>query len=298
MSEPSVAGNPSELPQAETPARRWRRLRLRRPARSRGPSRGRPPGPPQPWSTAAGLGEPSPRTSSGTVTTCGAEAAPRSSSATTAARSTASAPGRHGSGACNLERTKRAPVERARLQNRSFEAAGVRPAVSVPGVRAAPIAGERREAPRRDATLSTSVVTEGADRGRLLRPLRLLGLAGALAVAVALRLSALLGARRPAPIISRDELLPDDPDLLRQLDAAHRPCLHHGRGGHPRAPSPPARRGDLLPDRGGRACGQGRAGRRRAGARAEGIHRPDRRRLAGAAATAERVDRLLHPDER
>ena len=36
-------------------------------------------------------------------------------------------------------------------------------------------------------------------------------------------------------------VLRDDPDLLRQLDAAHRPRVHDDRRGHPRAPPPPAR---------------------------------------------------------
>ena len=61
----------------------------------------------------------------------------------------------------------------------------------------------------------------------------------------------------PAPIINADALLPDDTDLLRELDAAHRACLHDERGGHPRAAPPPARRRDVLPHRRRRACDEG-----------------------------------------
>ena len=43
------------------------------------------------------------------------------------------------------------------------------------------------------------------------------------------------------PIMVRDELLPDYTDLLRQLDAAHRPRLHDGRGRRVRAASAAAR---------------------------------------------------------
>ena len=95
------------------------------------------------------------------------------------------------------------------------------------------------------------------------------------------------GRARAAPIIDGDELLPDDTHLLRQLDAAHRPRVHDDHGRHPRAPSPPAGRGDVLPDGGRRARRQGRARGRGAGAHAQGVRRPDRRRLAGA---AERVN--------
>ena len=46
--------------------------------------------------------------------------------------------------------------------------------------------------------------------------------------AVAAGIAALV-ARRAAPIIDGDELLPDDTDLLRELDAAHRPRVHDDR---------------------------------------------------------------------
>ena len=45
------------------------------------------------------------------------------------------------------------------------------------------------------------------------------------------------------------QLLHHDTDLLRQLDAAHRPRVHDDRGRHPHAPSQAARRRDVLPHR-------------------------------------------------
>ena len=124
---------------------------------------------------------------------------------------------------------------------------------------------------------------------------------------VALCAAIVAGARRAgrrredlhtANTIDGDALLRDDTHLLRELDASHRPRVHDDRGRHPRAPSSAARRGDVLSHGSRRARGQGGARRRRAGALAEGVRRQDRRRLAGAAASPERVDRLLHQDER
>ena len=110
VSEPSLAGNSGELPQAETPA-----------------SPVATPAPALPLTIEGAVDKPTARAVA-TVVDRGrrrrrrggaqrgdqhcdrrcAEAAPRSSSATTAARSTASAPGRHGSGAGDLKRTTRA----------------------------------------------------------------------------------------------------------------------------------------------------------------------------------------------
>src|SRR5918992_2511658 len=106
------------------------------------------------------------------------------------------------------------------------------------------------------------------------------------------------GAERAAPIMDADELLPDHTHLLRQRHAAHRARVHHDRGGHPRAPSSAARRGDVLPHRGRRARGQGGAGGCGAGSRAARIRRPDRRRVEGVAGARQRVDRLLHSNHR
>jgi hypothetical protein len=53
--------------------------------------------------------------------------------------------------------------------------------------------------------------------------------------------------RRPVPTMDGHALLRHDPDLLRQRPPAHRSRLLDDRGRHPRAPSSPARRGDLLP---------------------------------------------------
>ncbi|MCC6222170.1 MAG: M23 family metallopeptidase [Thermoleophilia bacterium] len=49
------------------------------------------------------------------------------------------------------------------------------------------------------------------------------------------------GPWRGNPMIGLDDLLRDDADLLRQLDAAHRPRIHDDRGRRARAAPPPAR---------------------------------------------------------
>jgi hypothetical protein len=64
-----------------------------------------------------------------------------------------------------------------------------------------------------------------------------------LALALGLAIAAVLAARRVGAnavrIIDRDALLPDHTDLLRQLEAAHRPRVHDDRSGRARpAPSP------------------------------------------------------------
>src|SRR5204863_159472 len=80
----------------------------------------------------------------------------------------------------------------------------------------------------------------------------LLPVAGAMAVVVRRRRRD-SGSREPAPIIAANvALLPDNADLLRELEPTHRACVHDHRRRHPRAASSPARRRDLLPDRDGR----------------------------------------------
>ena len=94
--------------------------------------------------------------------------------------------------------------------------------------------------------------------------------------------SAQAGAAGAASVesIGDGALLPDDADLLRELDAAHRARVHDDRGGHPRAQSAPAWRRHVLPDRRRRARVEGGAGRGGAGPVAAGVRRPDRGRLA------------------
>ncbi len=108
-----------------------------------------------------------------------------------------------------------------------------------------------------------------------------------LAVAATAGVVALRLRRKPLdtlPIMdSGDQLLHHDTDLLRQLDAPHRPRVHDDRGRHPHAPSQPAGRRDVLPDGNGRARLQGLPGGRGAGARPEDVRRPDRRSLERAA---------------
>ena len=85
---------------------------------------------------------------------------------------------------------------------------------------------------------------------------------------------------RPRRIDRHGALLRHDADLLRELDPAHRARLHDDRGGHPGPKSAAAWRRDVLPDRRRRARGEGRPGRRGAGALAAGVRRSDRSRLA------------------
>jgi hypothetical protein len=67
--------------------------------------------------------------------------------------------------------------------------------------------------------------------------------------------------RRRAPTMVGHAVLRDDAHLLRQRPPAHRSRLHDDRGGHPRAPSPAARRRDVLPHRRRRARDEGLARR-------------------------------------
>ena len=94
------------------------------------------------------------------------------------------------------------------------------------------------------------------------------------------------------------ELLHHDSHLLRQRDAARRACVHDDRGGHIRAPPSPARRGDLLSDGHRRAWLEHRAGRGRGRTRAEGVRRPERRRVHRDDGADQRLQRLLHPHDR
>ena len=79
---------------------------------------------------------------------------------------------------------------------------------------------------------------------------------------------------------------------------AHRPRVHDDRGRRRGAPSPAARRGDLLPHGHRRERHEDRAGRRGGRARPAQLRRPDGRRLAGAPGAGERLERLLHPHDR
>src|SRR5919108_1553942 len=108
-----------------------------------------------------------------------------------------------------------------------------------------------------------------------------------LGIAALLALLALVAVRRAepgseegTPMMDSNALLPDNTDLLREFDAAHRACVHHARGGRPRAPSQAAGRGHLLPHGHRRARVEGVPGGRGAGARRQGLRRPDRREVA------------------
>ena len=100
-----------------------------------------------------------------------------------------------------------------------------------------------------------------------------------------------------APIIDRDELLPDDTHLLRQLDAAHRPRVHDDHGRHlvrhhkQRGRRPTSSRASTS------TRTRSRVSRRRR-ALAAGVRRSDRARLAPTGAERQRRARLLHPHHR
>src|SRR5205085_9282581 len=163
-----------------------------------------------------------------------------------------------------------APVSRpARVRTATIPAPGVR---SARGEEPRPTSAMRLrlETPVASGGSNGSVMATGAEK-RSVRVTAWLWLATLLPIA-----SAIAGVPRlrraasvspdPAPIIAANvALLPDNPDLLRELDPAHRARVHDDRRGHPRAPSPPARRRDLLPDRYGREClrerARGRGGR-------------------------------------
>src|SRR5215210_690927 len=160
----------------------------------------------------------------------------------------------------------------------------------VPESTATPRDAVRPHVAARATTRATSPSHGGLVDGRLLA----LACLGLLAVAcLGVRV-----ARGPTPIMDTDELLPDDTDLLRQLDAAPGSCLHDDRGGHPRAPSRAAGGADVLPHGGGRACGQGGAGGCSGGAGAAGVRRSHRPRVAGARTARQRPAGLLHQNHR
>src|SRR5262245_19120042 len=114
------------------------------------------------------------------------------------------------------------------------------------------------------------------------RPAWVLAGAALLALAGAGLLAGRKVTREAPPIIASDDLLPDHTDLLRELDPAHRACVHDARGGHPRAPSRAAGRGHVLPHRHGRARVEGVQSRGGGRSRASGVRRPDRREMARA----------------
>src|SRR6266516_3892662 len=125
-------------------------------------------------------------------------------------------------------------------------------------------------------------------------------LAGGGAIAAIRRRRRASGSPETAPIIASNvALLPDNPDLLRELDPAHRARVHDDRRRHHRAASPPARRRDLLPDRKRRERIEERSGCRGRGHRSENVRRSTRRgALAPAAGTRRRIGRLLHTNHR
>ncbi|HET9938725.1 MAG TPA: peptidoglycan DD-metalloendopeptidase family protein [Gaiella sp.] len=128
----------------------------------------------------------------------------------------------------------RGAVERAARRHRP-EAAPTRstpPAETAVRVDAARAVGLGRL--ERPGTLASPLVVDGPGTG--------IGLAELIAAAVLVALAAARAGLELARRIDRNgAVLPDNPDLLRQLDAAHRPRVHDGRGGRVRAPSAAAR---------------------------------------------------------
>jgi murein DD-endopeptidase MepM/ murein hydrolase activator NlpD len=186
-----------------------------------------------------------------------------------------------------------APAAAAEAQRGSRAVTAVPPATGVAAAarHANPSRHARGEGAARDAAAVAVVAAQRAQRTRarvaekpkaVLRHrsrspfLALLGIVAVLFAAVAATLgTARRSPRRPAPIMERDVLLRHDTDLLRERQAAHRSRVHDDRGGHPGAPSPAARRGDLLPHRRRRARDQGVARGGGAGTERSGVRRPD-----------------------
>ncbi len=187
--------------------------------------------------------------------------------------------------------TVEADVPRTPALRRAAPAAPARAAVQLRAFdRVPPPAAVVRD-PVRPAAIQARNRSTSADERISGSLLLLAGLAVAAAIAAQV-------ARKAAPIIEGDELLPDNTHLLRQLDAAHRPRVHDDRGRHPRPPSQAAGGGDVFPDRRRRARRQGGPCRGGGGAHAAGVRRPDRAGLARARPERQRRARLLHPDDR
>ncbi len=176
----------------------------------------------------------------------------------------------------------------ARSYERSQPPTSVRPGATAPGDVVA-----RREAPT--VTRATTPAHEVDERA--VWPFAAVLIGGLLAAgAIAVRCARVRGGRpRAAPTLSPHAVLPDDTDLLRELDAAPRARVHDDRRRHSRSSPPPARPRRLLAHGRGRARDEGLSGRPGGGPRGAGIRRPHRRGVARAARGYRRRAGLLHP---
>ena len=144
----------------------------------------------------------------------------------------------------------------------------------------------------------TGRTTKAPPRGTVDRS-RFVLAAAAVLLALAVALPAARVRRRVRPIIALGEpLLPDDTDLLRELDPAHRARVHDHRRGHHRAPA--RQRGDetfFLTGTDEHASKVYRVAEEQ-GLDAEDVRGPDRRgELAPAAGPGRSRAGLLHPDD-
>src|SRR5690242_3576054 len=186
----------------------------------------------------------------------------------------------------SVRRTRRAPKARARrvsMEPRVVHVRAPAPAVERALRPDAFPAAAGKVAPRAAAHGGLPFADLGATLGLAL----LLGGAGT--VRSRLRRRRARGAPKAVRIIDADALLPDHTDLLRERDPAHRARVHDDCRRRAGAPPPPARRGDVLPHRHGRARLEGLPRGRGAGHRREDVRRSHRRRgLARAAEAGQR----------
>ena len=136
--------------------------------------------------------------------------------------------------------------------------------------------------------------------GRWVWVAALLAAVTAIGIGAAVRRRRRSGSPKVAPIIARNvALLPDNADLLRELDPAHRARVHDDRRRHLRAAPATARRRDVLPDRDRRERLEERPRGGSGRCRPEDVRRPTRRGgLAAAARPGRRDTRLLHSHDR
>ena len=165
-------------------------------------------------------------------------------------------------------------------------------------VRPAPVATDRGAPSRRAAASASAAATSmSMSAGRTRYPSRARAplpassqatRSRASRSAIAVRAASGRGARDAVITLrgrGRRTLLPHDADLLRQRGPAHRSRVHDDHGRHHRPPSPPARRGRLLPD-GHRRARRARSPTRPSARGAPRASRPTSSRRASATSAA------------
>ena len=188
------------------------------------------------------------------------------------------------------ERRRRAPRPRP-THRRSLTPVvvpHVTPTVGAPAVHPAQVAGRNLRdtlvaaAPAQPVQVVAPGRADGRDAERGFPWVVALLVAGAIVAAIAVRLLR-AGLPRAAPKLMTSALLPDDADLLREREPAHRARVHDHRRRHPRPASPATGRRRVLADGTRRARDKGLPRRTGAGSGPAGLRRPNRRGLAGVA---------------